>query len=95
MNMDITLSSRLRVKEEVVFRDMDGEAVLLNLESGVYFGLDSVGTRIWHLIREHESPGTVLAILLEEYEVEEARCEKDLLEILARMTEKGLVEIIS
>lgn len=93
--MNITLSSRLRVKDEVVFRDMDGEAVLLNLESGVYFGLDSVGTRIWHLIREHESPETVLAILLEEYEVEEAQSEKDLLEILAQMNEKGLVEIIS
>jgi len=91
---EITLTSGIRVKERVVFRDLKGEAVLLNLETGVYFGLDSVGSRIWNLIQEHESLEKVLGILLEEYEVEKARCQKDLLEILAQMNEKGIIEIL-
>lgn len=91
---EITLTSGIRVKEKVVFRDLKGEAVLLNLETGVYFGLDSVGSRIWNLIQEHESLEKVLGILLEEYEVEKARCQKDLLEILAQMNEKGIIEIL-
>jgi hypothetical protein len=91
---EITLTSGIRVKEKVVFRDLKGEAVLLNLETGVYFGLDSVGSRIWNLIQEHESLEKVLSILLEEYEVGKARCRKDLLEILAQMNEKGIIEIL-
>ena len=91
---EITLTSGIRVKEKVVFRDLKGEAVLLNLETGVYFGLDSVGSRIWNLIQEHESLEKVLGILLEEYEVEKARCQKDLLEISAQMNEKGIIEIL-
>jgi hypothetical protein len=46
----------VRICDDVVFHDLQGELVLLNLKTGVYFGLDSVGTRIWHLIREHGSP---------------------------------------
>ena len=46
---------RLTIPEDVVVRDLAGEAVLLHLGTGTYFGLDTVGTRIWHLLAEHQS----------------------------------------
>ena len=89
----ITLASRVAINEDVIFRDLEGEIVLLNLKTGVYFGLDLVGTRIWHLIREHQSLQKALGALLEEFEVAEARCAADLLSLVGVLREKGLVEV--
>jgi len=50
----VTLDSRVKVNDVVLFHELLGEAALLSLKSGVYFGLDPVGTRIWQLFAEHE-----------------------------------------
>lgn len=93
MKEQVMLASRVRVKEDVVFRDLEGEVVLLNLDSGIYFGLDPVGTRIWALIQEHNSLEEVLRHMMVEYEVERVQCEKDLLALLTRLNENGLIEV--
>lgn len=93
MKEGITPTSRVRINDDVVFRDLEGEIVLLHLKTGVYFGLDPVGTRIWHLIQEKQSLRDVLASLLEEYEVAEAQCAQDLFGLVTRMVEKELVEV--
>jgi hypothetical protein len=36
----------LSIPEDIVFRDLAGEAVILNLGTGMYFGLNAVGTQI-------------------------------------------------
>jgi len=81
-----------RISPDVVFRDLDGEAVLLNLRTGVYFGLDPVGTRIWDLLVERRSLPAILDTLLGEYEVDTARCERDVRLFLAALTEHALLE---
>ena len=45
-----TLKDVITISPDVAFRDLDGEAVLLNLATGTYFGLNEMGTRMWHLI---------------------------------------------
>lgn len=62
----------LDIPEDIVFRDLAGEAVILNLGTGMYFGLNVVGTKIWRLISEECSSGQIVATLLEEDEIEEA-----------------------
>lgn len=89
----LALMSRARPGEDVVFRDLEGEIVLLNLKTGIYFGLNPMGTRIWHLLRAHESLQKVLDSLVEEYEVTKAQCEEDLLSFVAVLREKGLIEL--
>lgn len=89
----IALTSHVRINEGVVFRDLEGEMVLLNLKSGVYFGLDSVGTRIWHLLREPGPLRKVLDALVDEYEVAEGPCERDLLRFIGLLREKALIEV--
>ncbi len=93
MTERITLASRVRINEDVVFHDLQGEMVLLNLKTGVYFGLDPMGTRIWHLIHEANPLQEVLDSLLEEYEVMEAQCERELLGFVAQLRENELVEV--
>ena len=55
-----TLDAMFRIPDEVIFRELDGEAVILNLDTGIYFGLDAVGTRIWRLIEERKPLRIVL-----------------------------------
>ncbi len=89
----LSSASRVQIAEGVVFRDLQGEMVLLNLTTGVYFGLDQVGTRIWQLLQEHQHLQSVLDRLVEEYEVAETRCREDLLKFVALGLEKGLLEL--
>jgi hypothetical protein len=88
----LTLPLRAKPSEDVVWRDLRGESILLDLKSGVYFGLDAVGTRIWSLLQAHGDLRAVLQKLLCEYDVSEETCTRDLLDLVSVMVEKGLVQ---
>lgn len=79
--------------EGQVSSDLGGEVAILDLKAGVYYGLDEVGARIWSLIQEPRRVDEVRDTLLEEYEVEPERCEHDLIALLQRLAEEGLVEV--
>jgi hypothetical protein len=74
-----------------VFRELDGEAVILDLESGRYFGLDAVGTRIWQLIAEQGSLRAVHAALLTEFDVSSSALESDLFAFAGELVSRGLI----
>src|SRR5881409_1384530 len=76
-----------------VSADLAGEAAILNLKSGVYYGLDAVGARIWQLIQEPRTVASIRTVLLSEYEVDPDRCERDLLLLLHALADAGLLEI--
>nr|MBC7244658.1 PqqD family protein [Chloroflexota bacterium] len=88
-----TLESRVAVKQDVLFRDLGGEAVVLNLQSGKYYGLDEVGTRIWSLLLEYGQVKQAYAALLGEYDVSEERLQEDLLHFVDELVSHGLVQI--
>jgi len=75
--------------------ELGAERVLLNVESGQYYGLDPVGSRIWDLLVEERSVGQLQAILLEEYDVDPSTCGRELAELLLRLRGAGLVHIES
>jgi len=93
MKTSLSLSSSLTVPDGIVHRDLQGELVLLNLNTGIYFGLDSLGTRIWHLLQERQSLQKILDTLLQEFDVTEAQCREDLFRLIGQMREKGLIEV--
>ncbi|MDD5559554.1 PqqD family protein [Candidatus Methylomirabilis sp.] len=93
MSQRVSLASGVRICQDVLSRDLQGEEVILDLNTGVYFGLDQVGTRIWQLIREHRSLQQALDSMLQEYEVTKAQCTHDLLCFVTQMADKGLVEV--
>ena len=61
---------RLELSPAVRFQEVEGEAVLLDIERGEYFGLNEVGTRFWVRAREDRDIGAIIDALLDEYEVE-------------------------
>lgn len=86
----ITLSHRLQRSDEVLFQNLDGEAVLLDLSSETYFGLNEVGTRVWDLLESTPLLSDVCRQLQSEYDVERERAEGDLLELATRLIAAGL-----
>lgn len=87
----IDLDTELVVSDEVLFRELEEEAVLLDLKSGRYYGLDTVGRRIWVLLGELGTPRLVMARMEEEYEVDSERLRRDLLELIAKLASNGLL----
>ncbi len=81
----------VRIPETTLFTDLGGEAVLLNLESGTYYSLDEVGTRMWNLLAADGRPESVVAALLAEYDVAEDRLREDLEALVADLARAGLV----
>jgi hypothetical protein len=88
-------SSTVVAPKDQVSSDLGGEVAILDLKAGVYYGLDAVGARIWSLIQEPRTVNEIRDILLEEYDVEPERCERDLLALLRRLADEGLVEVRS
>jgi hypothetical protein len=89
----LALEARVIVGEGVLFQQLQDEAVLLNLGSGQYFGLDPVGTRIWNLLAEGKSLPDVVAAIVAEYEVGQEKCEADLLKLVADLKAQRLVSV--
>lgn len=89
----ITLAHRLRRSDQVMFQDVGGEAVLLDLASETYFGLNKVGTRIWELLPQHDSLGAIHAVLCDEFDAPRAQIEQDLLMLATQLSQAGLVTV--
>ena len=91
----ITLDSRLQPAADVLFREIEGELVLLSLADGQFYGLDPTGTRIWALLGEHQTLGRVLEAVVAEFDVDAPRAAADLLELGAALRDRGLVRVVS
>jgi len=82
-----------RVHPSTLYRDLAGEAVLLQLDTGEYFGLDEVGNRIWQLMMENGEIGSIAERMLSEYEVEPDALSHDLEELFEELASRQLIEI--
>lgn len=89
----LDLDRHVERRESVVHKVLDGEAVLLDLAAGSYFGLDPVGTHIWELLDGRALREVRDAILLE-FEVDAATAEKDLIRLVGELVQKDLVRLV-
>lgn len=89
--MGVAPTDRVAVHPSVITRELSGETVLLNLESGVYYGLDVVGTRVWQLLQQGATIADVCAVLVEEFDVEHDVVREDVSRLVAELREKGIV----
>jgi len=85
---------RVVLSENVFAQEIDGEMVLLDMNSENYFGLDEVGTVIWQAIEAEKGDlQKVLEVLLEQYDAGEEVLKKDLFDFIDRLVENGLVKV--
>jgi len=83
----------VNIADHVLFQEIGGESVLLNMVSEHYFGLDDVGTRIWHLLVEDGDPQKALAELRQVYDVDEATLRTDMAKLIEELSSKGLISV--
>ena len=72
----------------------EAEAAVMSLKSGSQYHLDTVGGRVWELLQEPRNVSEIRDLLLEEFEVDSAQCERDLLDLLVELQREGLIEVI-
>jgi hypothetical protein len=93
MGTEFDLLSVVVASRDQVSCEVGAESAILNLKNGVYYTLDPVGARIWSLLQEPHSISEIHAAILGEYDVEPSRCQDDLVALLSRFAEEGLIEI--
>ncbi len=89
----LSLSSTVVRSPEHMATILGNQKVILGLSSEEYYALNSVGARIWDMIEEPKAVQEIRDALVQGYDVEPARCERDLLALLQQMVEEGLVEV--
>lgn len=77
----------------VIDSDIDGETVMMSLQAGQYFGLEGIGQRIWHLLESENRLQDICRRLMQEYEVSEAQCERDVRAFLTELLEQDIVAV--
>jgi len=82
---------KVSIPDTVLSTELDDEGVLLNLETGEYFGLDGVGLDFWKALKAHGEIAAARATLLEQYDVAEDVLARDLDELVASLAQRKLV----
>jgi hypothetical protein len=90
----VTFKDRAAAPAHVLVRILDQESVLLNLETERYFGLDETGTRMWQLVTTSPNIDAAYQELLAEYEVQPEQLRENLTELLGRLVEHGLLQVL-
>ena len=89
--MTISFSDRVVVPDGVLISHLQEEAVILNLESERYFGLDDVGTRFLTVLTSSESIEAAHQQLAAEYQVDPQDLRHDLLALVEKLIDQGLL----
>ncbi len=89
----ITIDSTIVVADDVVSCDLDGEAAILNIKDGIYYGLDPIGAKIWNLIQKPNTINRIIQVIIEEYDVKTEECQIDIFELIEQLLDNGLVKI--
>jgi hypothetical protein len=87
-----SLNRRATVPEAVITRELDGETILLNLDTGIYFGLDKVGTDVWRAILAAGTLEEALGRVQSEYDVEPGVLRTDFVRLVDELLAKGLLQ---
>jgi len=91
-NRAITNSTMVVAAKDQVSSDLAGEAIILSLQTSMYYGLNQVGARIWAMLRTPQRVQDIRDAIVLQYDVEEDRCERDVLGVLRQLAAHGLIE---
>lgn len=91
--MDFTIESTIERSKEVIASEVENELVMMSLENGKYYGIDSIGGDIWKMVEAPLKVSEICERLMKEYKVDASICENDVLEFIEQLKEQGLIEI--
>ncbi len=89
----LSSSSIVVLSQEQVSSNISEKTVVLNLKSGIYYSLNSVGIAVWNLIQEPKTVREIQDSLLKEYQVDSEQCSREIFVLLQDLESVGLIEI--
>ncbi|MES5956135.1 lasso peptide biosynthesis PqqD family chaperone [Bacillus fungorum] len=89
----ISLNQFITQVQGNIVSDMNGEKVMLSIQNGKYYNLGELGGVIWGLIEKPLSVTQLVKELTLAYEVEQSKCEKEVVSYLEILLEEGLIEV--
>lgn len=91
--MEKLLNAKVVQNKDIDASDIDGDKVMMNLERGMYFSLNSVGSKIWDIIENPTTIDEIVKTLLNEYDITEEKCKEAVVSFLKGLEVNGLIEI--
>ena len=79
--------------DEPVFTEVDGKVVMMSVDQGMYFALESEGGRIWALLEQPRTAHEMCAVLTEEFDIDGETCLRQILDFLAELHGSQLIRI--
>ena len=89
----VNLSSRVVRHPEIIFAEAGDDVLMMSIEKGEYYGLSSVGSFLWELMAVPVSVESLCQRTLQEYKVDEATCQSDVLEFVTKLVDNGTVQL--
>jgi len=94
MDAPLSLHTIVVAAPEQVSCPLGEESAILNLKNSVYYGMNPVGACVWNLVQQQRSVAELRDAVMDEYEVEAERCEREILELLEKMRSEGLIQVV-
>lgn len=85
------LNLELKRSEDYVFNEVDGELVMMNIETGSYASMNETGKSIWEALEGTQTVETVLNGLTKEYDITFEQAQKEVTPFLIQLQEKGII----
>ena len=94
MTATFNADTMLVASTQQISTTLSGEAVILHVANGLYYGLNLVGARAWELLQEPASLRHVVDTVVTEFDVEPATATADLLALATDLQAKGLLDVV-
>jgi Coenzyme PQQ synthesis protein D (PqqD) len=94
LRLNIDISTVVVASKDQISCELGGEAAILNLKEGFYYGLDEVGSAVWQLIAEPRRVSEIRDELLDIFEVDSDQCSADLIRLLGELRTRGLIQVV-
>lgn len=95
MLKEITTDTFIQRVDDFVTSELEDDSlVMMCLEKNAYYGLESVGKRIWEMLEEKTSTGKIIDELMSEFDVDKEQCEKDVLSLLSDLQKENIIVVV-
>ena len=92
--MGMTALRYQRVDTNLLVSQLAGETVLMNTDTGDYFGINAVGTKIWNLLAQPVSTDSLVESLIGTYDISTEQCSVEVEKFLQNLESRKLVVLV-
>ncbi len=91
--MTLNIQSEISRADDLIASQMEDEIVMMSITNGKYYGMNNVGSAIWNLLEQPSKVSDICSKLVEEYEIDEPTCEKEVLAYLEQLLDQQLIVV--